>query len=186
LKYLKSFFASLRAKYPEKRIVVFIDSLAKVTADGADDDDVGGLTVRLTWKAYLASELKYLSTAYDLTIVTPADLRKQNGVIRPGEDDLKDCAELAYEAQVILMGYSDIRHNAETPLSWCDPDGNLQPIVEWNCIKNKFTGKTGRIRYRFWGDYSDFNELTESEDADLDERVRIAQMSQQKEHKWAS
>lgn len=167
LRYLRNYFESLRTKYPDKRIIVFTDSLAKITADGAEEDateDGGG--TKTNWKAYLASELKYLTTKHKICLVTPTDLRKMNGARRPTVDDLKDAVELGYEAQVICLMYNDLKRQGDDAILKYVPDGGTQeePIVEMDFRKNKFTGKQDLIRYRMLGGISDFFEVEKSED----------------------
>jgi hypothetical protein len=175
LNYLSTLFEKLRQKYPEKRIVVFIDSLAKIVPDLHTETESGP---KANWKAYLASELKYLSTKHGLCIVTPTDLRKINGFRRPVRDDLKDAAELAYEANVILLGYNDLKKNREdAAITWVGPEGDPEPILEFNIDKNKITGITGNIRYRMLGATSNFQEVsfTEDQQYDIVMRNQIAQ-----------
>jgi replicative DNA helicase len=170
LSYLKSTFSSLRSKYPDKRIVVFIDSLAKITSDSGDDETPMEMSTKTNWKSYLASELKYLTTKHNICVVTATDLRKLNGARRPTRDDLKDAAELAYEANAILLCYNDLRRmRDDAVLYWTDPDtGERESIFEIIFDKNKITGKLGTVRFRMHGGTSDFWECDAAEDAEND------------------
>lgn len=179
LKYLRSFLESLRSKYPDKKIVVFVDSLAKITSDGAESERDGEVAQASNWKAYVASELKYLTTKHKICLVTPTDLRKMNGIRRPTRDDLKDAAELAYEAQVILLGYCDLKRNPDNPLLYWDDNGINKPVLEIIIDKNKFTGKTTVIRYKMDGGISEFWENDSIEDDSLNLAV-ASQKSQQR------
>lgn len=178
LTYLRTLFKNLRGKHPDKKIVVFIDSLAKITAETVADEDANmGDSMKSNFKAYLASELKYLSTKYNLCIVTPTDLRKLNGIRRPTRDDLKDAAELAYEANIIMLAYNDQRRaGSDAILTWVDEDtGKTEPIFEIKIDKNKVTGDLATIRYRMLGVTSDFWEVTRDEDDHFDQLVRAQQ-----------
>ena len=181
LNYLSTLFEKLRKRYPEKRLVVFIDSLAKIIPDVHTETESGP---KSNWKAYLASELKYLSTKYSLCIVTPTDLRKINGFRRPTRDDLKDAAELAYEANVILLGYNDLKKNRDNAvITWVGPTGDPEPILEFNIDKNKITGITGNIRYRMLGATSNFQEVSWTEDQQYDIVMRD-QIANQPKGSW--
>jgi hypothetical protein len=176
LAYLQSFFANLRAKYPDKKLVVFIDSLAKITPDAGErtnDGDPAGSTGKTNWKAYLASELKYMTTIYKIAIVTPTDLRKLNDDRRPTRDDLKDCAELAYEANSVLLAYNDMnRRRDRATQTWLYNGIEEHPLFEVIVDKNKITTFKGTIRYEFYGPCSEFFELTAIQDADWDRKIR--------------
>lgn len=178
LRYLKNFFESLRTKHPDKRLVVFCDSLAKITPDVEQSSDEDSSFAGKNWKAYLASELKYLTTKYKICLVTPTDLRKINGMRRPTRDDLKDAAELAYEAQVILLMYNDLKRQRDNAMLYWhandDPSNPKESILEVIPDKNKFTGRTGTIRYRMLGPISDFWELSKAEDESWDNAVAEA------------
>lgn len=183
LRYLSNYFESLRTKYPDKRLVVFVDSLAKITGDSEGSTE-GGTDGKTNWKAHVASELKYLTTKYKICLITPTDLRKLNGVRRPTKDDLKDAAELYYEAQVVLFMYNDLKRlRDQAVLFWHPHDDTTKPkesILEVIPDKNKFTGRTDRvIRYRMLGSISEFWELDEAEDKAWDDVV-LEQLSKDK------
>jgi replicative DNA helicase len=171
LNYLRSYFSSLRSRYPERPLVVFIDSLAKVTGD-ADDIDMGNANM---WKSYLASELKFLSTQHGICVVTPADLRKLNDGRRPTNDDLKDSSSLAYESNIIMLAFNELNANQakrDSLLKWTTREGEENPIFELHISKNKRSLFKGTIRYRFHLRTSNFEELTKEEDAELDYLLR--------------
>lgn len=168
LSYLRSYFSSLRNRFLDRPIVVFIDSLAKVTSDEESIDTSN----QNAWKSFLASELKYLSTVYGLCIVTPADLRKLNDGRRPTNDDLRDSSSLAYESNCILLAFNEMNANQQkrdSLLKWSDPEtGEENPILELAISKNKRALFKGVIRYRFHLRTSNFEELTRDEDEELD------------------
>lgn len=175
LNYIRTFLKHLRTKYPTKRITIFVDSLAKITAESGEEDDASMMEgMGKNWKAFLASELKYLTTKYNICLVTPTDLRKINGDRRPVRDDLKDAAELAYEASIVLLCYNELMKNPKGALlRWNDPNYSPQdePIFEVHGDKNKVTGKHGVIRYKMLGQTSDFFELTATEDSEWTQRI---------------
>lgn len=173
LQYIRTFLASLRKRAGDKHITVFVDSLAKVTAE----NEPVNIAIN-NWKAHLATELKYLSTLYDMNITTPADFRKLNDERRPTNDDLKDASELAYEANCTLLGFNElhVKGDAErTILKWRDNEGNTWPIFEMNVSKNKKSLYKGAIRFRFMPKTSDFQELTEQEDNEFNRIIRTAE-----------
>ena len=172
LTYICNFLSSLRRRYADKRLVVFIDSLAKITPDGSE----GGAP---NWKAYLAAELKHLSTTQSLCIITPADFRKLNDERRPTNDDLKDAAEIAYEANAVLLGFNEMNVKGDpwrVILKWSNPTLGAEefPIFELNVSKNKKSLHKGAIRFRFYPPTSDFSELTEEEDRIFTDAIKNA------------
>lgn len=175
LQYIRHYLSSLRRRYPDKYIVVFIDSLAKVTAE---DEPMS--TPINNWKAFLATELKYQSTLHDLCIVTPADFRKLNDERRPNNDDLKDASELAYEANAVLLGFNELNVKGDPNrviLKWSEQDqgGLWYPIFELNTTKNKKSLYRGNIRFKFFPPTSQFLELDERTDREFDQQIRDAQ-----------
>lgn len=165
LQYVRSYCGTLRKRYPDKHLVIFIDSLAKLTAENEPED-----IPIVNWKAHLANELKYLTTVHNLCIVTPADFRKINDARRPTNDDLKDAAELAYEANCVLLGFNEvnIKGMEEATLKWTEQGtGKEWPILEMNLSKNKKSMHRGVIRFKFYPPTSNFLELTAQEDEEL-------------------
>jgi hypothetical protein len=183
LNYLRAYFETLRNKYPDKKIVVFIDSLAKITPDASETTNGDpGSTGKTNWKAYLASELKYLTTLYKIAVVTPTDLRKLNDDRRPCRDDLKDAAELAYEANSIILAYNDVNRRRErATLLWTYNAVEEHPLFEVIIDKNKLTTFRGTIRYEFYGPCSDFCELTVAADEAWNQKVREEREKKAKE-----
>ena len=177
LNYVRNYIKTARQHNPEKYLIFFIDSLAKLTADGEAEE------ARITnWKAYLATELKYLSTMYDCCIVTPADFRKINDFRRPTNDDLKDASELAYEANCVLLGFNElnIKNDEErTILKWHDKNGGTWPILEMNLSKNKKTLFRGNIRFKFFPATSSFKELTMDEEKGFNQLIEEAQQKKE-------
>lgn len=172
LSYLRNFFAMLRAKYPQRRIVVFIDSLALISSEQADQDESEGST-KMNWKAYLASELKLLCTKYNLCVVTPTDLRKINNVWQyPTKADLKDAAELDYEANAIILitnMYMKLKDKTPQDLMWYDDESNKhKPIIRLDIAKNKLTGKRGLIHMYFDDELCNFSEATEDQSREIE------------------
>lgn len=174
LGYLQNYFRSLRNRYPDKHIVLFIDSLAKIIP-GDGDDVKADSSNKGAWKAFLATELKYQSTLHNLCIVTPCDFRKINDNRRPTNDDLKDAAELAYEANCILLGFNEVNVNGdqrESILTW-EYEGTQYPLFEINVSKNKKTKFRGTIRLKFYPQTCSFKEQTIDEDGIIDELIRM-------------
>lgn len=170
ISYLQNYFRSLRNRYPDRHIVLFIDSLAKIVPD---DESRGDTQNKSSWKSYLATELKYQSTLHDLCIVTPADFRKINDNRRPTNDDLKDAAELAYEANVVLLGFNEVNiKGKDSVLTW-EHEGEQYPLFEVNISKNKKTKYRGTIRYQFYPATCSFKEQTAEQDAIIDELIKM-------------
>lgn len=169
LQYIRSYCATLRKKHPDRQIILLIDSLAKLTAE----NEPQSISVA-NWKSHLANELKFLSTLHNLCIVCPTDLRKLNDARRPSNDDLKDAAELAYEASAVLLGFNEVslKGAEDATLTWTDPNGKVWPILELNLSKNKKSMYRGAIRFKFHPATSNYMELTEAEDQEFTRKIK--------------
>lgn len=183
--YLRHFFGSLRQKYQDKKIVVFVDSLAKITPDQTETPSESGESKGTNFKAYLAKELKHLTNIHNIGLVIPTDLRKLNGKIRPTLDDFKDAAELRYEATNAVLIYNDMNEYGDSSqMYWTlpdDPTAKHYPVIEFIIGKNKATGMQTTIRYKALPPLSDFEECSEEENFYYN---RLA--SEQKEQMFAN
>lgn len=171
LQYVRTYVAMLRKRHPLKRLVLFVDSLAKLTAENEPED-----IPIVNWKAHLANELKYLSNIYNLCIVTPADFRKINDARRPTNDDLKDAAELAYEANCVLLGFNEVNIKGveNSTLKWTDTKTGIEwPVLEMNLSKNKKSMYRGEIRFKFYPPTSNFEELDEASDKEFTRQIFV-------------
>lgn len=157
LRSLRYFLGSLRNKYPNHKIVVALDSLSKVIPESHDEDEEVDASGRQNVKAFLAGELKYLSVKYQLCIITPTDLRKPTGFSLCNAD-LSGAAELAYEADVIMLCEKD------PSITWHDSEADQsEPVFMMNVSKNKLTGKEGWHYFKLLTRQSTLEEVSNEE-----------------------
>jgi len=113
----------------------------------------------------LSAELKSLSSAEGVTVITTAGLPKAISNRRPVREDLEEIMGLLYDPYVVFFIYCDYLNDFETPfLEWQWGDDNfLIPISEINMVKNKMGGINSRIFYRFFETFSKFKECAPQE-----------------------
>ena len=187
LPYLRTFFEALRNKHPHKRIVVFIDSLAKISS-GGEDKSLADNTPTTNWKSYIAKELKYLTTKHNICLVTPTDLSKINSPWQqPQRADLKDAAELDYEANVvILISNMHMKLKAKCPLdfTWYDEGtSKTKPIIRCDIAKNKITGKRSIVHFYFDDELCDFSEATREQSKEFEQALDQGRIDYYKKNK---
>ena len=117
----------------------------------------------------ISDSLKLWKTQYDIPVIATAEIRKTLGNKRPVGDDIKEVKDLQFDADVVIMLFSDFYINKNTTLSFLTeevlPEGvdPLRPLVELNIIKNKTSSYKKRLYYKFYPEYSKFVEMTEDE-----------------------
>ncbi len=170
---LKYFLKSLRAKYPDKKIVCFVDSLSKLIPDREKDELMFDAASMNNVKAYLATSVKDMAIRYEVALISPTDLRKTQPGAFPTIADLSGAAELGYEADVVMLLNNDMQTNGINSLmTWNDPDRNkIEPIIELQIAKNKLTGQDRTIlMFKMLSRLSDLEELTKEETNDMKRR----------------
>ena len=144
-----------------KQLVVFVDNLHRISSYKKQD----------TRELYMgiSDSLKQWKTEYDIPVIATAEIRKTLGNKRPVGDDIKEVKDLQFDADVVIMLFSDFYTNKNTTLSFLTeevlPEGvdPLRPLVELNIIKNKTSSYKKRLYYKFYPEYSKFVEMTEDE-----------------------
>jgi len=161
---LKYFLKSLRAKYPDKKIVCAVDSLSKLVPDREKDEQHFDAASMGNVKAYLATSVKDMAVRYEIALISPTDLRKTLPGVPPTIADLSGAAELGYEADVVMILDNEMQTVGSTSkLTWMDEEnGNkLEPIIELRVPKNKITGSDRQhLMFKLLSRQSDLQELS--------------------------
>jgi len=141
-----------------KQLVVFVDNLHRISSYKKQE----------TRELYMgiSDSLKLWKTEYDIPVIATAEIRKTMGNKRPVGDDIKEVKDLQFDADVVLMLFSDFFTNRNTSLKFITeevlPEGSdvERPIVEMNVMKNKTSTFKKRLYYKFYPEYSKFIEMT--------------------------
>lgn len=145
-----------------KQLVVFVDNLHRISSYKKQE----------TRELYMgiSDSLKQWKTEYDIPVIATAEIRKTLGNKRPTGDDIKEVKDLQFDADVVIMLYSDFYTNKSTLLQFPSEDVNLsseedraRPIVEMNIIKNKTSSYKKRLYYQFHPEYSKYVECPYNE-----------------------
>jgi replicative DNA helicase len=135
----------------DKQLVVFIDNLHKIKLGTSNEKGKEKFTI-------ISEELKELANKLNIPIVCTAELKKSQDVDfkgqakRPTEEDLKETADLSYDADVVFLVYNEMHHFKEkAKLKHLDPDTQLAlPVLEIITAKNKVSSFKGTLMYKFW------------------------------------
>jgi replicative DNA helicase len=154
LEALEDRIKKLMMNYPNKRIILGIDSYFDLTTRASFNSDNRE-------EEEMAKKLKGLIKQYDITIFCTAHLRKTNGN-RPNMDDLKGMKRLQFEADIIGMLYNEVGiHEEAAEVYWTSDDEELKmPVLEMKIVKNKMGSFKGTHFYNMTPKYSQFVEAT--------------------------
>jgi len=147
IKFIVQKTEEIRAKHPNSKIVVSIDSLNDIEVGIKNDDPY-------VKSESVAKELNRLITRTDSLLLASTHLRKSGGR-RPTLEDLKGNNYLAYSAKVAIGIYNDIKLNKDkAKVYWLAKklDGSTVqfPIVEAHFLKSKVSSFNSVISFMQW------------------------------------
>jgi replicative DNA helicase len=150
----------------DKKLVLMIDNLHKITIPGYRD-------FREMFVA-LSKGLKHLVDVFNIPLVATAELRKLNSAgSRPTLNDIKETGSFAFDADVILLLYNELKSCGSTPLKFTEVGtGTIYPILEVSFAKNKVGDYIGKIYYRFYTNLSKVVECSYEEQQAYEAMVR--------------
>lgn len=134
-----------------KQMVMFIDNLHKIRLANSKEKGKEKFTI-------ISEAIKELANTLDIPIICTAELKKtqdtdhKGQTRRPTEEDLKETADLAYDADVVFMVYNEMHHlKGNAKLKHLD-EGMSQalPVLELIIAKNKISDFKGTLLYKFW------------------------------------
>ena len=144
-------------------MAVFIDNFHKIRVKGMRKEE------KFT---HLSEELKRITNQYELMTGTTVELRKLNHKGRPDLDDIKESADIVYDADVVFMLHNDM-HSKEgkTPVGFKE-NGLTRPILEVSVKKNKLSGFKGRDFFKLYPEYALVKECGELERKDVERLIK--------------
>jgi len=136
-----------RKRYPDKKIVVFVDNFHNLTDRGDTE----------TTRFSRASKcIHHMAENCDCCAIITAELTKNSDRDNPSRSGLKETGTLEYDAKCVIMVHNDLILHPESQKFWTDPTepnpmANRKPLLEWNIEKNKnlFGVWTGRVPIQF-------------------------------------
>lgn len=150
---------AVERKRPPRRLVVVLDNIMDTTTDNPEAD--GGEVFHYD---YIARAAKDIAVKYDCVVLAPAELRKLNALRRPIVDDLKHSNKLRYVAKSLWLLYNEVgsRGSEEARIGFRRPGyEELQPVLEMQLVKNKFSYWKGRLFFYFYPEKGAFQPCDE-------------------------
>ena len=143
-------------KFPEKQIVVFIDSLNQINIPGKKETRELYMEISKTLKAW--------TVKFDIPVIAISELRKlAHPGIRPTSADLKEAGDFAYDSDAIILLYNELHSKRESERTFIGPNNIIYPIIELLIWKNKTSAFKGVLYYKFIADMAQFEECSISE-----------------------
>lgn len=135
----------------QKQLVVFIDNLHKIRLGNSKEKGKEKFTI-------ISEAIKEMANQLDIPVICTAELKKSQDVDhkgqakRPTEEDLKETADLAYDADVVFMVYNEMHHlKGNAKLKHLDTDmSQALPVLELIVAKNKVSDFKSTLLYKFW------------------------------------
>lgn len=155
VEYLTSVVKNLVMKYPEKHIIVFLDSFHITKLSDTEDMEMA------RDKTEISRALKMMTQKYGVTLFMSAEYRKfasksksTSKVVKnkPSNEDLKDSNQLEYDCNAIVHLYNELHDLREACSSYyIEPySGNKYPIIEGYFGKNKISSFKGNFNLLFY------------------------------------
>jgi replicative DNA helicase len=147
-----------------KQLVIMVDNLHRIATKDK-------LETRQLYM-HVSDKLKFWKTEFDVPVIATAEVRKTMGNKRPTGDDIKETKDLQFDADAVILLYSDYFNNPNTKLQ-CknekdleiteDDDNYMKPIVEMNVVKNKTSAFKKKLYYKFYPELSLYVEASADE-----------------------
>ena len=144
----------IKERYPEKKIVVFLDNFHKL------GDFPGTDNLRLK-NELCSSRIKTMSVHHDIPIIMTVELRRIEDGRRPRNEDIKETGKIEYDADMVWLCHQDLHDHADTEIVWTklvEGERVRAPILELRIAKNKVGEFKGTLYYRFDPAKNWFNE----------------------------
>jgi len=147
-------------------IVVIIDHFYKIT-----DNSNLGMREKII---HNIERLQLMASIYNVPIFSVVELNKLPPGARPDITNITETGRIAYEADVVMLMYNELlslRNNiSSVQLKWFDENTlAYKPIIELSIVKNKLTGWSGPLYYKYDNEYNIFEQLDNIEIEKLQE-----------------
>jgi DNA primase catalytic core len=148
---------SLYKQITGKPLAVFIDNFHKIRAKGFRNP--------LEKFTFLSEEIKRITNQYDLLVGATVELRKLNHKGRPSLDDIKESADIVYDADMVLMLHNDLHSKGDNSRMQFTHRGSDKPypILEVDVAKNKLSSFKGRNFFRLYPEWAKVTECDQPE-----------------------
>ncbi|GEM_PF-1290567 len=166
LNYFLNRVATWRAQHPGRAVVV-VDPVNMIRVERSKE-----ISINETLEVVIR-DFKSFATLMDVSIVAVANV-SDVGVKRPSLKSFSSTPSLLYLPHVVIAAYCDFLNNPETELlewEWGTEDV-MVPIVEMKFIKNKLTGFSDTLFYRYWGSAGYFKECAIEEMENYREMIK--------------
>lgn len=159
--YINTTLKDITSRYPDKRVIAFIDNFHLVDVPGYEDG-------RIKYKN-LSHDLKHMCTKYGCTIFATAEYTKIAPGVKPTNNNLSETVALEYDANVIFHLYSELHSIREQSNKYFwGAQGQQYGIIEQDFGKNKVNSFKGTIYYKFYADKAFYTEISRQEAEDIE------------------
>lgn len=154
LQYIDSLICYFQDKYPERKVVFFLDNFHKLSDFSSAKDE------RVRFKS-LSKALKDLATKRHVTINSTVEYTKLPPGTKPNNHSVAESVQLAYDANLIAHLYSEVSDIPDKytichqGTNWRGESATL-PRIELNIGKNKISDAKEVIWFDFWPASSDY------------------------------
>jgi replicative DNA helicase len=138
----------------ERNLVIFVDFLNMVKFPKVSD--------RTEQETQLAGFFKHMSGLYNVPIVCTVEATK-DVAINMKEADIKGSSSLQFRSDLTILLSSDFEADPKSTMYFYGDNGEANPVVQLRVSKNKMSGFRRSIYYKFYRNYSKFEECSEIE-----------------------
>lgn len=112
---------------------------------------------------YLAQYCADLAIRHNIPLLCTAELRKQNGTMRPSIDGVRESSKIKYEAKAILLCYNEVHYKGEGANIYFERGDKetKQPVLELHFAKNKISSFKGRLFFESYPEMAYMREPSE-------------------------
>ncbi len=175
LAYVETLIAYYQEKYPQRRLVYFLDNFHKLS-DFANNNEE-----RVRFKN-LSKAIKGLATRYHVPIICTMEYTKLNQGTRPSNNSISESVAMQYDSNFIAHMYNELHDLGPQATSYHivvkDNQAVRMPRIEMIVGKNKISSFKNSLYFDFYPSSSDF--------IAIDEDVIANELALAKEEKEAS
>lgn len=158
LSYADSLIRYYRERFPDRRIVYFLDNMHKLQEFG----DVAG-DERIKFRK-ISERCKNLATRHHITIVSTVEYTKLAQGVKPTNYNIAETVQIEYDSNFIAHLYNEAHEYGEEEAAKKGMTHNVllngvvkrMPIIELTIGKNKVNDFKNRIYFNFYPASSDF------------------------------
>lgn len=152
--YMETLIQYYKEKYPERKLVYFLDNFHKLTDYGDQKDE------RVRFKK-LSNAIKGMATTYHIPIISTMEYTKLPAGQRPTNNNIAETVAMEYDSNLIVHLFNELHElgpNANVYHMVNGADNKLQrfPRIEMIFGKNKITSFKNSLWYDFYPASSDF------------------------------